>query len=107
PRHARVGHGGAARVRNREGRRRRGLPATEVDFGVVEHRALLTGTGPGTGSRSLDEAEASLSELSRLTDTAGADPVESVLQRRAAPDPATSIGPGKADELRALADAPD
>ena len=90
---------------NREGRQRRRLTATEVDFGVVEQRALLIGTG--TGTRSLDEAEASLSELGQLTDTAGADPVESVLQRRAAPDPATYIGAGKADELRALADALD
>ncbi|HMF04526.1 MAG TPA: GTPase HflX [Acidimicrobiia bacterium] len=90
---------------NREGRQRRRLTATEVDFGVVEQRALLIGTG--TGSRSLDEAEASLSELGQLTDTAGADPVESVLQRRATPDPATYIGSGKADELRALADALD
>ena len=90
---------------NREGRQRRRLTATEVDFGVVEQRALLIGTG--TGTRSLDEAEASLSELGQLTDTAGAEPVESVLQRRAAPDPATYIGAGKADELRALADAHD
>src|SRR5262249_34422843 len=78
---------------------------TEVDFGVVEQRALLIGTG--TGSRSLDEAEASLSELGRLADTAGADPIESVLQRRAAPDPATFVGRGKADELRELADVHD
>ena len=90
---------------NREGRQRRRLTATEVDFGVVEQRALLIGTG--SGARTLDEAEASLSELGQLTDTAGAEPVESVLQRRAAPDPATYIGSGKADELRALADALD
>ena len=90
---------------NREGRQRRRLTATEVDFGVLEQRALLVGTGSGT--HSLDEAEASLSELGLLTDTAGAVPVESVLQRRPSPDPATYIGSGKADELRALADALD
>ena len=90
---------------NREGRQRRRLTATEVDFGVVEQRALLVGTGSGT--HSLDEAEASLSELGLLTDTAGAAPVESVLQRRSSPDPATYIGAGKADELRGLADALD
>ena len=90
---------------NREGRQRRRLTATEVDFGVLEQRALLVGTGSGT--HSLDEAEASLSELGLLTDTAGAVPVESVLQRRPSPDPATYIGSGKADELLALADALD
>ncbi len=89
----------------REGRGRRRLTATEVDFGVVTQRALLVATGVGT--RSLSEAEASLSELGLLTDTAGAEPVESVLQRRDRPDPATYIGSGKADELRSLADALD
>src|SRR6266542_3159290 len=92
-------------VSAREGRGRRRLTATEVDFGVVTQRALLVATGVGT--RSLSEAEASLSELGLLTDTAGAEPVESVLQRRDRPDPATYIGSGKADELRSLADALD
>ncbi len=89
----------------RNGRQRRRLTATEVDLGVVRQRALLVGTGSGT--RTLDEAEASLTELGLLTDTAGADPVESVLQRRETPDPATYIGRGKADELRTTADALD
>ena len=87
------------------GRQRRRLTATEVDLGVVRQRALLIGTGAGTTT--VDDAEASLSELGLLTDTAGADPVESVLQRRDAPDPATYIGSGKADELRGVADALD
>ncbi len=90
---------------DREGRQRRRLTATEVDFGVAKQRALLVGTG--TGTRTLDEAEASLSELGLLTDTAGAEPVEAVLQRRDTPDPATYIGSGKADELRGLADGLD
>ena len=89
----------------REGRQRRRLTATEVDFGVAKQRALLVGTG--SSARTLDEAEASLSELGLLTDTAGAEPVEAVLQRRDTPDPATYIGSGKADELRGLADGLD
>ncbi|MGH8986634.1 MAG: GTPase HflX [Acidimicrobiia bacterium] len=88
-----------------DGRQRRRLTATEVDLGVVRQRALLIGTGAGT--KTVDEAEASLSELGLLTDTAGADPVELVLQRRDSPDPATYIGSGKAEELRGLADALD
>jgi GTP-binding protein HflX len=90
------------RHENRQGRR---LTATEVDFGVVEQRALLVGTGIGT--RDVDEAEESLEELSRLVDTAGALPVELVLQRRDRPDPATYIGSGKAKELQELAQALD
>jgi GTPase len=88
-----------------EGRGRRRLTATEVDLDVVEQRALLVGTGMGT--RSLADAEASLAELGELADTAGADPVEAVLQRRDRPDPATYVGSGKAEELRALSEALD
>jgi GTPase len=92
-------------TRHHEGRQRRRLTATEVDLGVVRQRALLVGTGDGTGS--IDGAEASLDELALLSDTAGADPAERVLQRRDTPDPATYIGKGKAEELRGLADALD
>ena len=63
--------------------------------------------GTGIGTRDVEAAEASLEELARLTDTAGADPVEIMLQRRATPDPATYIGSGKAKELQELADALD
>jgi GTP-binding protein HflX len=90
------------RHENRQGRR---LTATEVDLAVVEQRALLVGTGIGT--RDAEEAEESLEELARLVDTAGAEPVELVLQRRDRPDPATYIGSGKAKELQEVAQALD
>jgi GTP-binding protein HflX/diaminopimelate epimerase len=76
-----------------------------VDLGVVRQRALLVGTG--FGLRDAEAAEASLEELAALTDTAGADPVQLVLQRRDTPDPATYIGSGKALELKELTDALD
>jgi GTP-binding protein HflX len=84
---------------------RRRLTATETDFDVLRQRALLVGTGIGT--RDAEGAQASLEELALLVDTAGADPVELVLQRRDAPDPATYIGSGKAKELRELAETLD
>jgi GTP-binding protein HflX len=84
---------------------RRRLTATEVDLDVLRQRALLVGTGIGT--RDAEAAQASLDELALLVDTAGADPVELVLQRRDTPDPATYIGSGKAKELQELADALD
>jgi len=87
------------------GRGRRRLTATEIDLEVLRQRALVVGTGYGT--RTVDEAEASLDELALLADTAGADAVERVLQRRDRPDPATYIGAGKADDLRVLAEALD
>ena len=49
------------------------------------------------------ETEAGLDELSLLVDTAGADEVARVVQRRAAPDPPTYVGKGKAEELREVA----
>ena len=48
-----------------------------------------------------DQTQESLDELERLVDTAGADVVARLTQRRHAPDPATSIGKGKVDELKA------
>ena len=45
---------------------------------------------------------ASLEELTLLAETAGAEVLEMVVQRRAAPDPACYIGKGKAQELAAL-----
>ncbi|MDQ3570160.1 MAG: GTPase HflX [Actinomycetota bacterium] len=50
----------------------------------------------------LDQAEAHLDELALLVDTAGADVMERVIQRRDRPDPATYVGRGKAEELRQL-----
>jgi GTP-binding protein HflX len=57
--------------------------------------------------RTTAEVEASLDELALLVDTAGADEVGRVIQRREAPDPATYIGHGKAAELRRLSEALD
>ena len=52
-------------------------------------------------------ADASLDELSLLVDTAGADAVERVCQRRSAPDPATFVGTGKAKEIKEVAEQID
>ncbi|MGI9603635.1 MAG: GTPase HflX [Acidimicrobiales bacterium] len=54
-----------------------------------------------------DSTEAGLDELELLVDTAGADVVARVVQRRVAPDPGTYIGRGKADEVRRMADGVD
>jgi GTP-binding protein HflX len=54
-----------------------------------------------------DDTDASLDELELLVDTAGADVVGRVQQRRNAPDPGTFVGRGKADEIRELSVAVD
>jgi GTP-binding protein HflX len=51
------------------------------------------------GSTPLEEAEWSLDELAALADTAGADVVDRVLQRRDSPHPSSYIGKGKAHEV--------
>jgi GTP-binding protein HflX len=52
--------------------------------------------------RGAGDAEESLEELKRLTHTAGAEVIETLLQRRDRPDPATFLGKGKADEVRSV-----
>ena len=84
-------------TRGHTNRQRRRLTATEVDVTRLRQRALLVGTTD----------ETSLEELALLADTAGADVVARELQRRSAPDPATYIGSGKAEELRAIGEALD
>lgn len=68
-------------------------------------RAVLVGLA--TGSRGAEEAEWSLDELEALADTAGADAVDRVVQRRDAPDPTTYLGKGKVDEVVGMAAALD
>ena len=55
----------------------------------------------------IEEAEWSLDELAALADTAGAEAVDRVMQRRDTPDPATYLGKGKAKEIVDIASALD
>ena len=58
-------------------------------------------------SAQLNEVEESLDELALLVDTAGAEVVARVIQRRNEPDAATYVGKGKAGELHSLSEALD
>ena len=58
--------------------------------------------GVARSAAEVEATEAHLDELALLVDTAGADVVGRVVQRRATPDPATYVGKGKAEELREL-----
>ena len=72
---------------------------------AVRERIVLVGVVFRGGTE--EQVEESLDELSLLVDTAGADEVARVVQRRAAPDPAYFVGKGKAEELRELSLAVD
>jgi GTP-binding protein HflX len=72
-----------------------------------DEREKIVLVGVALGGHHLDDIEASLDELSQLVDTAGADEVARVVQRRDRPDPATYIGRGKAEELREVSLAVD
>ena len=82
-----------------------GLSTQMQDISEVEYRELqlekvvLIGIW---GENSLTDAENSLRELAALAETAGAQVLDGLLQRRHHPDPATFLGKGKAQELRAL-----
>jgi GTP-binding protein HflX len=56
---------------------------------------------------SVDQVDADLDELALLVDTAGADVVSRVVQRRDGADPATFVGSGKAAELHQLSESVD
>ncbi|MBF6555989.1 MAG: GTPase HflX [Acidimicrobiales bacterium] len=72
---------------------------------AVRERIVLVGvTFPHA---TVADTEAGLDELALLVDTAGADVMERVMQRRTAPDPATYLGRGKAEELLSVCLAVD
>lgn len=86
-------------------RRVSGLSTELQDISDVEYRQLrlekvvLIGVwGRGT----VLDAENSLRELAALAETAGAQVLDGLLQRRAFPDPASYLGKGKAEELKAI-----
>ncbi|MEJ5186689.1 MAG: GTPase HflX [Candidatus Geothermincolales bacterium] len=67
---------------------------------TVRERAVLVGVHWGRLSQ--NEMEDSLEELRSLAETAGAEVVGIVSQRRERPDPATLVGSGKLEEIAAL-----
>lgn len=79
-----------------------GLSTQMQDISEVEYRELqlervvLIGIW---GENTLQDAENSLRELAALAETAGAEVLDGLLQRRYHPDPATFLGKGKAIEL--------
>ena len=72
---------------------------------TFRERIVLVGVTFPDGSD--DVTDEHLDELSRLVDTAGADEVARVTQRRDRPDPATYVGKGKVQEIHDLAEALD
>ena len=77
-----------------------GAPREGVDIIRPVENAVIVGVQlPGVTDA---EVDASLDELEALLDTAGAQVLERVVQRRESPDAATFIGRGKVDELREL-----
>ena len=85
-----------------------GLSTELEDITEVEYRQLrlekvvLIGLW---GEQSLVDAENSLRELAALAETAGSEVLDGLLQRRVHPDPATYLGKGKAEELKAMVQA--
>ena len=75
------------------------LGSTLISRGIRERIILVAVT---MSDRTDDETQESLDELSQLIDTAGADEVARVTQRRDSPDSTYYIGKGKAEELKEL-----
>ena len=74
----------------------------------MQERAFLVGLEHSAGKRGPRmPAGASLRELARLARTAGATVVGQAFQRKRHPDPATYIGSGKVEEVRAARERTD
>jgi GTPase len=75
-------------------------PVKQLIDRSVREKIVLVGVAipPGT----VDDAEEGLDELALLVDTAGADAMARVIQRRESPDPVYFVGKGKAEELREI-----
>lgn len=69
---------------------------TPVEIGKKPERAILVGVALG---RQAEAAEESLRELERLADTAGAEVVGRILQKREKIDPRSYLGRGKVEEI--------
>ncbi|MFK8026021.1 MAG: GTPase HflX [Ilumatobacter sp.] len=80
------------------------LAGTLIDRSIREKIVLVAVALPGDSDEDVD---ASLDELALLVDTAGADEVARLVQRRDAPDHTWYIGKGKAEELKELCLAVD
>ncbi|SJN35087.1 GTPase HflX [Luteococcus japonicus] len=80
-----------------------GMSTQVEDISEVEYRDLqlerVVLISVWTGGSEQD-AENAMTELKALAETAGAQVLEGLIQRRKSPDPATYIGRGKVDELR-------
>jgi GTPase len=83
--------------RTRPGSRRRVTELPPELQALRLEKAVLVGLSRG---RDGAQAEASLEELQRLTETAGAEVIATLTHRRDSPDPATFLGKGKAQEVR-------
>ncbi|MDG1876351.1 MAG: GTPase HflX [Acidimicrobiales bacterium] len=77
--------------------------------GLIERtfRERIILVGVTTAGHDPEETDANLDELALLVDTAGADAVDRLHQRRHAPDTATYVGKGKAQEIKQAAVAVD
>ena len=62
-------------------------------------RERIVLVGVTVAGRTAAETDASLDELALLVDTAGADALERIVQKRDRPDPATFVGQGKVQEI--------
>ncbi len=87
-------------LRRVDGLRTELADVTEVEYRQLRlERVVLVGVWT-TGSE--QDAVNSLSELRALAETAGSEVLDALFQRRERPDPATYIGRGKVDEVRAM-----
>ncbi|MGB5756194.1 MAG: GTPase HflX, partial [Acidimicrobiales bacterium] len=72
-----------------------------VDSGFIDRsfRERIVLVGVTVAGQTAGDTAASLDELELLVDTAGADAIDRIVQRRERPDPGTFVGRGKVQEI--------
>ncbi|MDD2817455.1 MAG: GTPase HflX [Candidatus Nanopelagicales bacterium] len=100
---------GELELEDRQSLRRVGGFSTELeDISEAEYRQMqlekVVLAGVWTQG-TLEQAERSMRELAALAETAGAEVLEAVIQRREHPDPSTYLGSGKVEELHQIVKA--
>jgi GTP-binding protein HflX len=90
------------RTHSHDSRPKGGSPIHDPREGQYPERTILVGFA---GRRPPTQVRASLDELGRLVDTAGAVIVGELVQKRGAPTPATLFSKGKVEEIKGLVTA--
>ncbi len=90
-------------LRRVDGMRTELKDVTEVEYRQLRLERVVLVSVWTSGSQA--DADNAMAELKLLAETAGSEVLETLVQRRSTPDPATYVGSGKVEEIREVVEA--